>query len=201
MKKLFIILFLLAIVIIAFISLKRPEYMDNFNNNEPKKSAETTKALLKTNYGDIEIELFSDERAPKTVENFINLAKDGFYDGTKFHRVISEFMIQGGDPLTKDDSQKDFWGTGGPGYQFEDEQNNVVLERGVIAMANSGPNTNGSQFFIITAQATPWLQGKHTAFGKVTKGLEFVMEIEKVETEGPDRPIENVVLENVEIIN
>src|SRR3989344_1738446 len=120
--------------------------------------------VLKTNKGDITIELFAD-KAPKTVENFIKLSGEGFYNETKFHRIIKGFMIQGGDPLTKDDTKMAMWGTDGPGYQFADEINEVKLMRGFIAMANSGPNTNGSQFFIITAEATPWLDGKHTAFG------------------------------------
>ena len=120
-----------------------------------------TNATLQTNHGAIDIELF-DEDAPKTVENFKKLAQDGFYDGVIFHRVISDFMIQGGDPTGT--------GSGGPGYQFEDEFNDHKVERGALAMANAGPNTNGSQFFIVTADACPWLDGKHTVFGRVTVG-------------------------------
>lgn len=162
-----------------------------------------SKAIITTNFGVIEVELFGD-KAPKTVLNFATLAKAGFYNGTKFHRVIKDFMIQGGDPLSKDDSRKNFWGTGGPGYQFEDEFNDEQLVRGVLAMANSGPNTNGSQFFIVTAPATPWLDGKHTAFGRVVSGIEAVVAIEAVETEGKgsiDRPIQPVIVEKIEIVN
>ena len=122
-------------------------------------------ATLHTNHGAIEIELFDDD-APKTVENFLKLAGDGFYDGVIFHRVIPDFMIQGGDPTGT--------GTGGPGYQFEDEFNDHPVVRGALAMANAGPNTNGSQFFIVTADASPWLDGKHTVFGQVTGGMDVV---------------------------
>lgn len=152
--------------------------------------------ILETNLGNITIELLPDE-APKTVENFIKLAEAGFYDNTKFHRVIKDFMIQGGDPLSKDDSKRNIWGTGGPGYKFDDEINNVELVQGVIAMANSGPNTNGSQFFIITAPETPWLQGKHTGFGRVIEGLDVVMKIQGTETQVSDRPVQDVILQTV----
>ena len=121
-------------------------------------------ATLHTNHGAIEVELYPDE-APKTVDNFVKLARDGFYDGLIFHRVIPDFMIQGGDPTGT--------GSGGPGYQFEDEFNQHKVDRGALAMANAGPNTNGSQFFIVTADACPWLDGKHTVFGRVTSGLEI----------------------------
>src|SRR5213080_3029041 len=124
-----------------------------------------TNATMQTNHGTIELELF-DEDAPKTVENFTKLARDGFYDGVIFHRVIEDFMIQGGDPTGT--------GSGGPGYQFEDEFNDHPIVRGALAMANAGPNTNGSQFFIVTADACPWLDGKHTVFGRVTGGMEVV---------------------------
>ena len=124
-----------------------------------------TNATLHTNHGPIEVELF-DEDAPKTVENFRKLAEDGFYDGVTFHRVIPDFMIQGGDPTGT--------GMGGPGYTFEDEINEHKVERGALAMANAGPNTNGSQFFIVTAEATPWLDGKHTVFGRITGGMAVV---------------------------
>ena len=124
-----------------------------------------TTATINTNHGAIELELFDDD-APKTVENFRKLAGDGFYDGVIFHRVIKDFMIQGGDPTGT--------GTGGPGYTFEDEFNDHKVERGALAMANAGPNTNGSQFFIVTTDAAPWLDGKHTVFGEVTKGQEVV---------------------------
>lgn len=155
-------------------------------------------AVMQTNKGVIELELFSSD-APKTVENFVKLAKEGFYDGVKFHRVIKGFMLQGGDPLSKDDSMKDRWGTGGPGYAFEDEihANNRNIA-GTIAMANAGPDTNGSQFFINTVDNS-FLDAKHTVFGKVVSGGEIVSQIEDVETDSSDRPIENVVIESITI--
>ena len=156
------------------------------------------KATLQTNHGTIVLELFADV-APKTVENFKTLAEKGYYDGTKFHRVISGFMIQGGDPLTKDDSMQARWGTGGPGYTFEDEihaeNRNVV---GTISMANAGPNTNGSQFFINTSDNS-FLDKKHTVFGKVVSGMEAVQSIERVETSAGDRPVGAVVIERVSV--
>jgi peptidyl-prolyl cis-trans isomerase B (cyclophilin B) len=147
-------------------------------------------AVLKTNHGDISIELF-DEDAPKTVENFRKLARDGFYDGVIFHRVIKDFMIQGGDPTGT--------GTGGPGYTFEDEINDHKIVRGALAMANAGPNTNGSQFFVVTTAEAPWLDGKHTVFGRVTEGMDAVDSIEGTETDGRDKPASDVVIERVEL--
>ena len=149
--------------------------------------SETT---LHTNLGAIRIELFPDE-APKTVQNFEDLAGKGFYDGGTFHRVIDDFMIQGGCP------QGD--GTGGPGYQFEDEPNEQSVVRGALAMANAGPNTNGSQFFIVTAEACPWLDGKHTVFGRVVEGMDVVDEISRVPKDSRDRPKDPVVIERVEL--
>ena len=149
-----------------------------------------TNATLQTNHGAIDIELF-DEDAPKTVKNFKKLAQDGFYDGVIFHRVISDFMIQGGDPTGT--------GSGGPGYQFEDEFNDHKVEKGALAMANAGPNTNGSQFFIVTADACPWLDGKHTVFGRVTSGMDVVSAIEQVDTGPGDRPREDVRIESVSL--
>jgi cyclophilin family peptidyl-prolyl cis-trans isomerase len=149
-----------------------------------------SKATMQTNQGTIEIELFDDD-APKTVENFKKLAGDGFYNGIIFHRVIPDFMIQGGDPTGT--------GTGGPGYQFEDEFNDHKVERGALAMANAGPNTNGSQFFIVTAEATPWLDGKHTVFGKVTSGMDVVDAIEQTETGPGDKPREEMRIESISI--
>jgi len=149
-----------------------------------------TNATLQTNHGSIAIELFDDD-APKTVENFKKLAQDGFYDGVIFHRVIRDFMIQGGDPTGT--------GSGGPGYQFEDEFNDHKVERGALAMANAGPNTNGSQFFIVTADACPWLDGKHTVFGRVTSGLDVVDAIEQVDTGPGDKPRADVRIESVEV--
>jgi len=145
-------------------------------------------ATLHTNHGAIEVELFEDD-APKTVANFVKLAEDGFYDGVIFHRIIPDFMIQGGDPTGT--------GTGGPGYQFEDEINDHKVVRGALAMANAGPNTNGSQFFIVTTDAAPWLDGKHTVFGRVTSGMDVVDAIEAVEADARDKPREDVVIERV----
>jgi peptidyl-prolyl cis-trans isomerase B (cyclophilin B) len=149
-----------------------------------------TTATIHTNHGAIEVELFDDD-APKTVENFVKLARDGFYDGVVFHRVIPDFMIQGGDPTGT--------GSGGPGYQFEDEFNDHPAVRGSLAMANAGPNTNGSQFFVVTAEATPWLDGKHTVFGRVTSGMEVVDEISSLPTDGADRPLDEVKMERVSL--
>src|SRR5437764_14578164 len=150
----------------------------------------TANATMKTNQGTIELELFDDD-APTTVENFKKLARDGFYDGVIFHRVIPDFMIQGGDPTGT--------GSGGPGYQFEDEFNDHKMERGALAMANAGPNTNGSQFFIVTADACPWLDGKHTVFGSVTSGMDVVNEISGLDTDARDRPKSDVVIERVDV--
>jgi peptidyl-prolyl cis-trans isomerase B (cyclophilin B) len=147
-------------------------------------------ATMHTNHGQIEVELF-DADAPKTVDNFVKLSKDGFYDGLLFHRVIRDFMIQGGCP--------EGTGTGGPGYQFEDEFNDNKVVRGALAMANAGPNTNGSQFFIVTTDAAPWLDGKHTVFGRVTEGMEAVDSIEQAETGAQDRPVQDAVIERVEV--
>ncbi len=154
------------------------------------------KATLHTSEGDVTIEFMADD-APNTVANFVKLAKDGFYNGTKFHRVISGFMIQGGDPLTKDDTMQARWGTGDPGYKFADEihAHNKNMA-GTIAMANSGPNTNGSQFFINVANNN-FLDPKHTVFGKVTAGMDIVSKIEKTETNASDRPLTPIVIESV----
>ncbi len=147
-----------------------------------------TNATLQTSRGAIAIELYGDD-APKTVENFVKLSRDGFYDGVVFHRVIPDFMIQGGDPTGT--------GSGGPGYQFEDEFNDRRVERGALAMANSGPNTNGSQFFIVTAEACPWLDGKHTVFGRVTSGMDVVDAISQLDTDARDRPRDDVTIDSV----
>jgi len=145
---------------------------------------------MNTNQGKIVVELF-DEDAPKTVENFRKLAEDGFYDGLSFHRAIKDFMIQGGCPQGT--------GTGGPGYTFEDEINDHKIVRGALAMANAGPDTNGSQFFIMTTGAAPWLDGKHTVFGKVKSGMEVVDALEALPTDGRDRPQEPAVIEKLEV--
>ena len=147
-------------------------------------------ATMHTTKGAIELELF-DEDAPKTVENFRKLAGDGFYDGLIFHRVIKDFMIQGGCPQGT--------GTGGPGYQFEDEINPHKVVRGALAMANAGPNTNGSQFFIVTVDQAPWLDGKHTVFGEVADGMDVVDTIESTPTDGRDRPREDARIEKLEV--
>ena len=147
-------------------------------------------ATLHTNHGPIAIELYDDD-APKTVDNFVGLARKGFYDGVIFHRIIPDFMIQGGDPTGT--------GSGGPGYTFQDEVNDHSVARGALAMANAGPNTNGSQFFIVTADACPWLDGKHTVFGRVTDGMNVVDAISALETDARDRPRDDVVIERVEL--
>jgi peptidyl-prolyl cis-trans isomerase B (cyclophilin B) len=147
-------------------------------------------ATLHTNHGPIEVELF-DDAAPTTVKNFRKLSGDGFYDGVIFHRVIKDFMIQGGDPTGT--------GTGGPGYTFEDEFNDHKIVRGALAMANSGPSTNGSQFFVVTTGAAPWLDGKHTVFGQVTSGMEAVDSIEAAPTGARDKPVDDALIERVEL--
>lgn len=192
--------FIIVVVVIVFgvwffaNNKNKEETIINSNNKE--KIMNTT---LHTNKGDITIEFF-DSKAPKTVANFRKLAQDGFYNGTKFHRVIRGFMIQGGDPLTKDDSKINLWGTGGPGYKFADElgpdnKNDI----GTIAMANAGPDTNGSQFFINVA-SNNFLDTKHTVFGRVTDGMDIVTKIENTPTLLPgvlDRPVNAVVIENI----
>ena len=149
-----------------------------------------SKATLQTSEGAIEVELFPDD-APKTVENFEKLSREGFYQGVIFHRVIPDFMIQGGDPTGT--------GMGGPGYEFEDEFNDHRVVRGALAMANAGPNTNGSQFFIVTAEEASWLDGKHTVFGRVTSGMDVVDRISQAERDANDRPRKPVTIERVEL--
>ena len=147
-----------------------------------------SQATMNTTHGQIVFELFDDD-APKTVQNFKDLAGKGFYDGVIFHRIIKDFMIQGGDP--------DGTGTGGPGYTFEDEFNDHKVVRGALAMANAGPNTNGSQFFIVTTAAAPWLDGKHTVFGEVREGMDVVDALEALPTDGRDKPRENAAIESI----
>src|SRR5215213_9235829 len=149
-----------------------------------------SEATMVTNHGDIKLELFDDD-APKTVQNFRDLAGKGFYDGLIFHRVIKDFMIQGGCPQGT--------GTGGPGYTFEDEINDHKIVRGALAMANAGPNTNGSQFFIVTTDAAPWLDGKHTVFGQVVDGMDVVDKIEGGETDGRDKPVDEARIEKLQV--
>ncbi len=151
-----------------------------------------TNVVMSTSEGDINIELF-DADAPKTVENFLKLSGDGFYNGLVFHRVIKDFMIQGGCP--------EGTGRGGPGYTFEDEFNTHRVERGVLAMANAGPNTNGSQFFLVSAEACPWLDGKHTVFGRITSGIDVMDKIEALPTDGMDRPLDDVMIEKVAVVD
>ena len=147
-------------------------------------------AVMSTSEGDITFELYP-EASPKTVENFTKLVSDGFYDGLSFHRIIKDFMIQGGCP--------EGTGRGGPGYTFEDEFNDHKVVRGALAMANAGPNTNGSQFFIVTADAAAWLDGKHTVFGNVVDGMDVVDKLEGLETDGMDRPIDGALIEQISI--
>jgi len=147
-------------------------------------------AIIQTNHGPIHVELFPDD-APNTVDNFVKLVTDGFYDRVIFHRVIPDFMIQGGDPTGT--------GSGGPGYSFEDEFNDHKVERGALAMANAGPNTNGSQFFIVTTEAAPWLDGKHTVFGRVTQGMDVVDTISELPRDARDKPHDDVVIESVTV--
>jgi cyclophilin family peptidyl-prolyl cis-trans isomerase len=149
-----------------------------------------SRATMHTNHGPIELELFSED-APKTVDNFLTLSRDGYYDGLVFHRVIKDFMVQGGCPQGT--------GTGGPGYEFEDEINDHKIVRGALAMANRGPDTNGSQFFIVTTDAAPWLDGKHTVFGEVASGMEAVDAIEGLETGSQDRPVDDARIERMEV--
>lgn len=207
-KTLLIIVIALAIILIgliaAFALIPTPAAKESANNsnaannrNSNMQNAQTNQTVvLKTNFGDIVLELFTAD-APKTVENFIKLSKSGFYNGTKFHRVIKGFMIQGGDPNSKDDDWSDD-GMGGPGYKFEDEINSNKLVRGTLAMANAGANTNGSQFFIVTTEATPWLDGKHTAFGKISSGMDIVDKIESVKVNENDHPTDDVIVNNIE---
>jgi cyclophilin family peptidyl-prolyl cis-trans isomerase len=149
-----------------------------------------TNATMQTSHGAIELELF-DADAPKTVDNFVKLSREGFYDGLTFHRVIPDFMIQGGCPRGD--------GTGGPGYQFEDEPNEHRVVRGALAMANSGPDTNGSQFFIVTAAECPWLDGKHTVFGRVSDGMDVADAISTLPSDAQDRPREEAKIDRVEL--
>ena len=155
-------------------------------------------AVFETNQGTFKIELFED-KAPITTGNFIKLASSGFYDGTRFHRVIAKFMIQGGDPLTKDVSKKEIWGTGGPGFRIDDEFGpGLKNDKGTISMANSGPNTGGSQFFINVANNN-FLDGKHPVFGRVIEGYDIVEKISNVKTNGLDRPLEDVIINKITI--
>lgn len=179
-------------------STDTPTQTEPLTASTTKPTQNVMQATITTNKGVITLELYAD-KTPNTVANFTKLAQDGFYNTTKFHRVIDGFMIQGGDPLTKDDTKQSMWGTGGPGYKFADEfapgLSNVT---GTISMANAGPNTNGSQFFINVADNT-FLDGKHSVFGRVTGGMDVVLAISQVERTSRDVPVDPVVLESVVI--
>ena len=207
----FIVVIIILIIVFMFVFLYNKNNYENImtqksvvNNQNFENQDKVIFVLMKTNFGDIKLDLFK-SNAPKTVENFVKLSNNGFYNGTLFHRVIPEFMIQGGDPNSKNENWS-IHGIGGPGYTFADEFNDNKLVRGVLAMANAGPNTNGSQFFIITAESTPWLDGKHTAFGKVSQGMNVVKKIESAETTGnqgnpPDHPMKDIIIESITIQN
>lgn len=209
MKKGLILLVIIIAAAIIFVATRSKSDSTLMTNSTPPAgvAGAAPRVLLTTNYGPIEIELLTAE-APKTAANFLKLAGEGFYDGTLFHRVIPQFMVQGGDPLTK--QFPDDWarhGTGGPGYAFDDELNTVPLEAGIVAMANSGvrngKGTNGSQFFIVTASKIDWLNvpggGYHTPFGRVVAGMETVRKIEQVRRNENDHPLEPVRIETVEV--
>lgn len=172
---------------------------ENVNNNQINymtNNIAVKQAIISTNLGDITIEFYPE--SPNTVANFVKLARADFYDGVRFHRVIKGFMLQTGDPNSKDDDWSND-GIGGPGYSFADEINQHKLVRGSVAMANAGPDTNGSQFFIVTAPATPWLDGKHTNFGYVSKGLDVIDKIETAQTNENDHPLQNITINKITI--
>lgn len=194
--------FLLAVVVLVVVFILGYIFKNVSNEGEKNvgkdlasKTIISNGVIIKTNFGNIEL-LFFPDKAPVTVGNFIKLSEAGFYNGTLFHRVIKNFMIQGGDPLSKQ-SDWSLHGTGGPGYSFADEINDEKLIRGVIAMANAGPNTNGSQFFIVTAEQTPWLDGKHTVFGRVVSGMDVVNKISSMEVNEQSHPLQDVVIEQI----
>lgn len=187
-------------IIVLFSMVKKSEDTRQtvVDGTEDRLYSDGGTAVFTTNHGQFTIELET-EKAPKTSANFTKLAREGFYDGQKFHRVIDGFMIQGGDPLSKEEGKRSIWGTGGPGYTFADEFGpGLVNATGTISMANAGPNTNGSQFFINVADNS-FLNGKHAVFGKVTSGMDVVLKISKVQTGQNDQPAEDVVIERVEV--
>ncbi len=202
-----------VLVLILIFTLTGKSQTNNQTMNDEQQVATTTEqsatstsqvqatgsiAVFTTNQGTFSLQLET-EKAPKTVENFVKLAQAGFYDGQRFHRVIEGFMIQGGDPLSKDLANKAMWGTGGPGYKFADEFGQGLSNvTGTISMANAGPNTNGSQFFINTNDNT-FLDGKHAVFGKVVEGMDVVMKISQVDTDPTDKPLSDVIIEKVEV--
>ncbi|MEK7558237.1 MAG: peptidylprolyl isomerase [Patescibacteria group bacterium] len=200
---------IITVIIIIVVTLGLYVWLGNIKNKGTENNlVDTTKQennmnrphiIIKTNKGEIEIELLGD-KAPNTVTNFTKLAGVGFYNGTKFHRVIKGFMIQGGDLLSRDDSKKQLWGTGGPGYSFADElTGQEKYPQGTLAMANSGPNTNGSQFFIVTASPEAPLPPSYTVFGKVVRGMDIALAIENVKTSPNDQPVEDVVMESTTV--
>ncbi|MEI8054722.1 MAG: peptidylprolyl isomerase [bacterium] len=206
MKKNIFILAIISVLIFMICGCKQKETEDKETmktavngvlSGQENLFAKYRTAIIKTNYGDITVELYGND-SPITVNNFLNLASQGFYNNTKFHRVIKDFMIQAGDPNSRD---KDIstHGTGGPGYRFMDEINSHKLVRGSLAMANAGADTNGSQFFIVTKTATTWLDGKHTNFGLVTSGMVTVSKIENVSVDTNDHPIDDVIIESIEL--
>ena len=198
MNKTYILLISVILILGGYFFLVRDGGGEPTDSNIVTPPKTDVIAIMQTSFGEIKLELFT-SAAPETVENFIKLAESGFYDGTKFHRVIKGFMIQGGDPFSKDDALQDKWGTGGPGYTFSDEiHSDNRNAKGTIAMANAGPNTNGSQFFINTVDNNH-LDAKHTVFGKVIEGINVVESIENVTTEGPNRPIDDVIIETIKI--
>jgi len=180
---------IIVILILVFFGWK---YMFNKTPVSQEKIA-----VIETNLGVIKVKMYVQD-APKTTANFERLAQENFYNGVKFHRIIKDFMIQTGDPNSRDDDWTND-GTGGPGYNFDDEINSHKLIKGSVAMANSGPNTNGSQFFIVTATSTPWLDGKHTNFGEVTEGMDVVEKIQSAKTNENDHPLEDIILQKVYI--
>jgi cyclophilin family peptidyl-prolyl cis-trans isomerase len=180
------------------ITTPEPSLSTNPASPEAQKKTMQT-ATLATNFGTIVINL-NTESAPNTTANFIKLAQSGFYNGVRFHRVINDFMIQTGDPQSKDLSKKSVWGTGGPGYQFADElTGKETYQQGTVAMANAGPNTNGSQFFIVTAHPGYPLPPNYTVFGTVEKGLDVALKIQEVTTETNDRPVDDVIIEKITV--
>jgi len=185
----------------SFVINKFNKPMNNSTPDVTKTTSETRpQMLIKTSLGDIKVELYKD-LAPVTVGHMMDFAESGFWENTLFHRVIPDFMIQGGDPESKNQTDFSKHGTGGPDFTFEDEFNDEKLVKGSIAMANSGPNTNGSQFFIVTADDTPWLDGKHTNFGKVLEGMDIVEKIEALPTDQNNHPNQTqAIIEKVEII-
>jgi len=216
MKKIIYLFPLLFVLLLSGCTDNKTYYYGNETGNQVTPASTTTTktmtipseinqelakeysgAVLVTNYGRIEVAFYKE--SPITVSNFLTLAQQGFYDGTLFHRVIKDFMIQGGDPNSKL-ADRSVHGMGGPSYKFADEINDHKLVKGSLAMANAGENTNGSQFFIVTAEATSWLDGKHTNFGYVTKGMEVVEKIDNVTVDGNDHPEKDVKVEKVELV-